>query len=184
MKTSKTFLYYQTAEKIKAMILSEGLNEGAFLPSERKLSDMFEVAFLTIRKSLAVLAESGIIEKIPSRGSKVIKIPEVRHKTGLRRKRIGVTIWAEAGISHPAIQNLLNLSGKWLPAEKYEIVIIFINNEMIEKGSWEQLLSPDNLDGMFITVQEIPLYVIEKLHNMDIPVVFFEFSRYFAWWLV
>ena len=173
--TPKTFLYFQAAEKIKAMIPDEKLTVGSYLPSERKLAEMFGVAFLTIRKALDLLVEDGVIRKLPSRGNLIVKIPAAKNPSGLRRKRIGVTIWAEAGINHPAIQHLLNLSGRQLPADKYEIVIIFINNEMLEKNDWELLLNPDNLDGMLITVQEIPPEIIKRVQLLPIPKVFMGF---------
>jgi DNA-binding LacI/PurR family transcriptional regulator len=171
----KTFLYYQTAEKIKAMILNDGLAVGSYLPSERKLAEMFGVAFLTVRKALELLVSEDIIQKIPSKGSVIIKLPAASRSSGLRRKRIGVTIWGEAGINHPAIQSLLSLSGQLLPASEYEIVVLFINNEMIVNDNWDVLLNPDNLDGMFITVQEIPEKIIKQLQKLEIPKVFLNF---------
>ena len=166
----RTFLYYQTAEKIKQMILAEGIAVGSYLLSERKLTAQMGVAFLTVRKALELLCNEGIIEKLPSRGNMVVKLPQKMRKT-----RIGLTIWAEAGINHPATQHLLNLSGRHLPSDQYELVIIFIDNQMLKSNDWDVLLNPDRLDGMLITVQEIPPEIIEKLQKLDIPLVFYNF---------
>ena len=168
--SSKTFLYYQTSEKLKEMILDDGIVVGSYLPSERKLTAQMGVAFLTVRKALELLCNEGIIEKLPSRGNMVVKLPQKSRKT-----RIGLTIWAEAGINHPATQHLLNLSGKHLPSDQYELVILFIDNTMLKNNDWDILLNPDRLDGMLITVQEIPPEIINKLQNLNIPVVFYNF---------
>jgi len=90
---------------------------------------------------------------------------------------VGVTIWGEAGINHPATVHLLSLSGDHLPADQYEVVILFINNRMLETGRWETLLNPDMLDGMLVTVQEIPPEILAKLQQLPIPVVFSGFPE-------
>jgi DNA-binding LacI/PurR family transcriptional regulator len=166
----KTFLYCRTAEKIKEMILTEGIAVGSYLPSERKLTMQMGVAFLTVRKALELLCNEGIIKKLPSRGNMVVRLPQK-----IRKTRIGLTIWAEAGINHPATQHLLSLSGKHLPSSQYELVIIFIDSTMLENNDWDVLLKPDKLDGMLVTVQEIPPAIIGKLQKLDMPIVFYNF---------
>lgn len=67
----KVPLYVQVYDTLFKMITEKKWQTGEFLPSERELSAMFNVDRLTVRKSLAMLAEEGLVEKIAGLGTKV-----------------------------------------------------------------------------------------------------------------
>lgn len=164
----KTLLYYEISEKIKNYILSENLQTGDFLPSERNLSTKFNIACITLRKSLECLCEEGLLEKIPRKGSKIVALPEVK-KTQSSKKRVGITIWLEGGINHPGILNIIKTAGEEFPVDEYEIVMIYITNETIRKGNWEIL---NDFDGLILSVQEIPENILKKIERSKQPAVF------------
>ena len=170
----KTFLYYEIAEKIKDHILSENLQTGAYLPSERDLAAKFKAANITVRKSLEILSADGIIRKMPRKGSMIARIPE-READRFQKKRIGLTIWMEAGINHPCTLNVLNVMGNEFPPDKYEVVIIYVTNEMLKSQDWNGLLK-NGLDGLFVSVQEIPEKVLRQIQSSGIPSVFAGFE--------
>lgn len=61
--------YEKVAYLIREEILSGRLSPGEQLPSERELADRFDVSRDTIRRGIALVAEMGILERIPGRGT-------------------------------------------------------------------------------------------------------------------
>lgn len=70
----KVPLYVQVYESLFKMITEKNWQAGELLPSERELSAMFNVDRLTVRKSLAMLAKEGLVEKIAGLGTKVTEV--------------------------------------------------------------------------------------------------------------
>lgn len=58
----ETRLYKQVADKIQAMIATEGYGSGDRLPSERELSAKLEVSRASLREGLIALELGGVIE--------------------------------------------------------------------------------------------------------------------------
>ncbi|WP_426337442.1 FadR/GntR family transcriptional regulator [Pseudoduganella sp. R-31] len=58
----ETRLYRQVADKIQAMIATEGYGSGDRLPSERELSAKLEVSRASLREGLIALELGGVIE--------------------------------------------------------------------------------------------------------------------------
>ncbi len=174
MKTEKTYLYCRLADRIREYILSEKLDIGSRLPAERELARRFDVAFLTVRRALSLLEQDGIIRKIPRRGSIIEMLPRSR----VARKRIGITIWLDAGADHPSTLTRLSVAGRVF-GNDFEIIIVYITREMVEYGDWSPLLNSTLLDGLLVTVQEIPSLVLDRLGELPFPVVFEGFrNRY------
>ncbi|OGV51889.1 MAG: hypothetical protein A2017_00580 [Lentisphaerae bacterium GWF2_44_16] len=169
-KIRKTLLYYDISEKIKDYIVSEKVQIGSLLPSERDLSKKFNVACITLRKSLECLCAEGILIKIPRKGSRIVALPKTK-KTPYGKKRIGISIWLEAGINHPGTLNAIEILGKEFPSDEYEIIIIYISTSMLRNNDWGVLLN-NNVDGLLIPVQEIPEYVLRKIQSSKQPAVF------------
>ncbi|QAT49137.1 GntR family transcriptional regulator [Caproiciproducens sp. NJN-50] len=65
-------LYLQIYTILKKRIFDENYGEGAFLPSERELSEEFQVERATVRRSLKLLSDENLIRKIPGTGSKIL----------------------------------------------------------------------------------------------------------------
>jgi len=162
------YRYRRLAEQISAMMRAESLQAGDFLPAERVLAKRFKVAFLTVRRALAFLAEKGFIRKIPRQGSMIIQIPP----NAAGRKRIGITVWLEAGSDHPATLARLATAGKNFSGEHYDVIVIYITHEMLKKNDWTGITARNDLDGLLVTVQEIPAAVLKQLEQLPLPVVF------------
>lgn len=65
---SRDTLTKQAADTLRRFILSEGLNAGDALPSERELSDILSVSRNIVREALTVLVAEGLIIKKPGSG--------------------------------------------------------------------------------------------------------------------
>jgi GntR family transcriptional regulator len=58
-----TPLYYQIRENLRELIRSEDLPEGALIPSERELSDIYGVNRLTVRQAITELVNEGLLDR-------------------------------------------------------------------------------------------------------------------------
>lgn len=165
--------YYQVKTKIKEVISLTSRKKGEKLPSERKLEEYFGVSRITIRKALDGLLAEGIIEKEWGKGIYIKKsISYVAEKT----KRIGLTIWhGEEYSYHPASLEMMRGIGEAIEEENYGLEITFITSSMIKKHDYSERLN-NNVDGIILTIQEIPEEDLDKIKE-KIPCIIFV-SRY------
>ncbi|MEA5069182.1 MAG: GntR family transcriptional regulator [Christensenellaceae bacterium] len=66
---STAFLYHRVYNALKARIASGELKPGGKLPGEKELTDAFSVSGITVKKALNMLAEQGLVVRIPGRGT-------------------------------------------------------------------------------------------------------------------
>lgn len=71
----------QLRDHILAEIRAGRLKAGDTLPSEQQLCDAMKVARTTVRQALAGLASSGILHRVPRKGTFVRQLPEEIEKT-------------------------------------------------------------------------------------------------------
>jgi DNA-binding transcriptional regulator YhcF (GntR family) len=76
--------YRQVADALRAQIADGSLPPGRALPSESALEHEHGVARTTIRKAIAELRAEGVVETLPSSGTRVRLIPE-REEFSLQR---------------------------------------------------------------------------------------------------
>src|SRR5947209_9540638 len=65
-------VYEQIAEQIEKLILSGELRNGDRLPTERELSEQFQASRTAVREAMKSLAQKGLIDMRPGRGTIVI----------------------------------------------------------------------------------------------------------------
>ncbi|GHO85135.1 FadR/GntR family transcriptional regulator [Dictyobacter formicarum] len=70
VQSSKVF--EQVAEQIEQRILRGELHSGDRLPTERELCEMFQVSRTAVREAMKTLAQKGLVEMRPGRGTIVI----------------------------------------------------------------------------------------------------------------
>lgn len=173
----KTLLYFDTAEKIRGYIVSEKLQPGAFLPPERALADEFGISVVTLKKALKFLCEENILTTVPRRGTRVNATIAASGASSCRKRRIGLTVWENTDIFHTDTVSHIALSGTVFPTENYEIVMVYVNASMIYAGTWGGLL-PSDLDGILVTVQELPEMMLNELRAASLPAVFIEHENF------
>ena len=83
MQSSKVF--EQIVEQIERRILSGELRSGDRLPSERELGEQFHVSRTAVREAMKTLAQKGLVDMRPGRGTMVIDgtSQAVKHSLGL-----------------------------------------------------------------------------------------------------
>src|SRR5574337_2129858 len=67
-----TRVYEQIAEQIEKRILSGELRSGDRLPTERELSEQFRASRTAVREAMKTLAQKGLVDMRPGRGTIVI----------------------------------------------------------------------------------------------------------------
>jgi GntR family transcriptional repressor for pyruvate dehydrogenase complex len=65
-------IFEQIAEQIEQRILSGELHQGDRLPTERELAEQFQASRTAVREAMKILAQRGLIEMRPGRGTIVI----------------------------------------------------------------------------------------------------------------
>ena len=66
-------LYEQIYEEIREKIEERGYRVGDRLPSEKELSEQYHVSRITSKKAVELLAEEGLVTRIPGKGTFVIE---------------------------------------------------------------------------------------------------------------
>lgn len=81
-------VFEQIAEQIEKRILSGELRSGDRLPTERELAEQFHASRTAVREAMKTLAQKGLVDMRPGRGTIVIDGTSlaVRHSLGLMMK--------------------------------------------------------------------------------------------------
>ncbi len=78
-------VYERIAEQIEQRILSGTLRSGDRLPTERELAEQFQASRTAVREAMKTLAQKGLVDMRPGRGTIVIDgtTQAMRHSLGL-----------------------------------------------------------------------------------------------------
>jgi len=78
-------IYEQIAEQIEKLILNGELRSGDRLPTERELAEQFQASRTAVREAMKTLAQKGLVDMRPGRGTIVIDgtSKAMRHSLGL-----------------------------------------------------------------------------------------------------
>ncbi len=78
-------IYEQIAEQIEQLILNGELRSGDRLPTERELAEQFQASRTAVREAMKTLAQKGLVDMRPGRGTIVIDgtSKAMRHSLGL-----------------------------------------------------------------------------------------------------
>ncbi len=80
-------IYRQLMEQVTALIISNKLNEGEFLPSVRKMATDLEVNMMTVSKAYSKLEAKGWVKRIRGKGMQVLK-PIVSGSVNERKEQL------------------------------------------------------------------------------------------------
>ena len=69
----RTRLYDNVISQIRELIVSQRLQPGSPLPSERKLAKLFEVSRPIVREALRTLERDGLVQVKPGSGAFVVE---------------------------------------------------------------------------------------------------------------
>ncbi|GHA52381.1 hypothetical protein GCM10010372_60640 [Streptomyces tauricus] len=68
--------YVKLADSIEADIASGKLPQGAALPGERAMTELYGVSIGTVRRTIVELRKRGLVATLPAKGTYVIDMPK------------------------------------------------------------------------------------------------------------
>lgn len=151
--------------------LSEGrLKPGDALPTEQELTVSGQMSRNTVRQALADLERSGLIRRIPGRGTFV-------HESAMLRLKSGIDVFAlvipetRTGY-YPSLQRGFHEASERL---NNQVIVCDTNNDPNRQAAALLQLMDKEVAGIALvptTVPETPRYQVRPLHQRGIPVVF------------
>ena len=85
MQERKKPLYITVYDKLYKLIMDGTFMAGSKLPAEPELAKMFGVSRMTLRQSLSLLQDDGLVRRIHGKGNFITKIPTNNQKIGLEK---------------------------------------------------------------------------------------------------
>ena len=76
-------IYYQLKELIRQKIAQGVWKPGDLLPSERELSEQYDISRMTARQALNELLSEGLVRRVQGRGTFVAELKVIQHLTRL-----------------------------------------------------------------------------------------------------
>ena len=109
--SKEKFRYSMIYNDIKNDILNDVYKVGSLLPTEQVLSLKYDVNRSTLRKAMQMLADEGLIEKCPGKGTIVLSSVPVAPESPkvITNKNIGFFLPKENIITEPFYSSLFNI---------------------------------------------------------------------------
>ena len=162
-------LYMQVYEALLNKIKDGSYQSGALLPSERELSALFKVDRLTVRRSLEMLVNEGLVEKKPGLGTWVRSLPP-RLSGSVKSGNIVFVLPRSVSridrITEPCISSLFYRIEKELARQDFQLIYTTV----AEDEELPALLSDPRVMGILF-VSQIPPGFLEKARELDLPAV-------------
>jgi DNA-binding LacI/PurR family transcriptional regulator len=162
-------LYMQVYESLLDRIKDGTYQSGALLPSERELSGAFHVDRLTLRRSLEMLVNEGLIEKKPGLGTWVRSLPP-RLGGNVPSGNIVFVLPKSASlidrITEPCISDLFFRIQNELARQDFQLIYTTVG----EDEEFPVHLSNSGVAGILF-VSQIPHNFLERARELGVPSV-------------
>ena len=161
-------LYLSLKNKIQEKIFSGFYKEGENLPTERVLSSTYNVSRVTVRKSLALLEQDGMLERVQGSGTR-LKFQETGYKGTL--DIIALLAPAQKPFFSTFIEHFQRC------AEKNDALVLFKQNspdERVEDSLFKLLQK--NIHNVVIWLEDLQLdgEYVRRLRALGLNMVFFD----------
>lgn len=159
-------IYSKISQAIKEDILSGKYPNGTYLPSERILSEQYQVERTTIRRALQELVDDEIIRKFPGAGSKVVISPDVPAVTPQISPGICFVLPGtnDAKISEPFMADLFRKVHQECFAHGYNLIYC----EASSTSDLHRILNSPEISAI-IWVSAIDPQIIESANSRGLP---------------
>ena len=167
--------YLEIYNRIKEQILAGEYPVGSRLPTEKELSEKYEVSVHTVRQAMALFSTEGVIRKIAGSGTFIQEMPGKANGRMASAKNIGVIVWEQTQHMFPKVlhaveeevfahgyHNIACSTGRD-PLREREII-----ERLVEQGIRGFIISPISWDECclgnyrYILEQNIPLVIINR----------------------
>lgn len=178
------FLYQKLYDDISSRIKSGEYPVGARLPDEKILSSDFDISAITVKKALKLLAEQGMVERIPGKGTFVRQPVAAAPEGAFRRKFIGVIF---EHIDAPYGLSMLYKMDEIAESEGYKLIFRFSYGRRDKETEEIDFLYASGASGMVImpghgrhynpailklVIEGFPVILVDKmLQGINVPSV-------------
>lgn len=154
-------------EVLKNEIEQNAYKEGSFLPSEKEISERFQVDRTTVRKSLKLLVEDSLIEKKAGLGSVVLSRKTKNEKEKIYKPILFLlpkSIYKIDRITQPYYSSLFFYIEKYFDKNGFSMIYSTTNDVEM----FTSLIETSNICGI-IFITNTPTEIIEKTLVKRIP---------------
>lgn len=145
--------YQQIADELRFKIVNGDYPQGAVIPPEMKLQEMYQVSRHTIRQAIALLANEGYLRKEKGSGTYVDQ-PAVPN-TGTRRKTIGVITTYLSDYIFPSIIRGIEAV---LRDNNYSLLLASTSNDPEQERKCLESMRNQGVDGLIVEPTKSNLY--------------------------
>lgn len=174
----KVPLYMQIYESLLNRIKDDTYKSGALLPSERELSSLYKVDRLTVRRSLEMLVNEGLVEKKAGLGTWVRRSPP-QSLSSLSSGNIVFVLPKSANridrITEPCTSNLFYRIENELTRHGFQLIY----STVAEDEELPRLLKEDSVSGVMF-VSQMPRKFLDEARALGLAsVVVNYYDEYF-----
>ncbi len=169
-RDANTPLYKQVYDLLKKDIQNGKYKGGDLLPSERDLSSRFDVDRITVRRSLEMLVNDGLVEKIAGLGTRVKEFPAPGMKNAANAKNIMFVLPRASSsvdrITEPFNASLFYRIERECKSREYSLIYSTLGQD----DDLFKLVNGNNISGI-IFVSKIEEKFYEQAMMLKIPAV-------------
>ncbi|MGE5582328.1 MAG: GntR family transcriptional regulator [Bacillota bacterium] len=167
----KVPLYMQVYEGLKTMIKAEKWREGELIPSERELSNLFQVDRLTVRRALGMIAQEGLVEKIAGLGTRITTPPQVEENLNFHNlifllPKIPKNITTADRITEPFNASLFFSTENECKKRGYNLIYTTLS----DTDSLMEMFERQHIPGIFF-VSKVSEKFLTEAKNLKVPAV-------------
>lgn len=152
------FKYTELSEWIKNKIINGEYKEGAQIPTEAQLSEMFSISRDTVRQGLLKLEKEGLLYRIKGSGTYVKEQDKLEISTE-KSMRIGVIMNDIDNYIFPSIIKGINTV---LANHGYTTSILFTSNKISQEEQLLKAMIDDSVDGLIVEPTKSALPSLNK----------------------
>lgn len=168
-RNKPVFLYMQLTEVLRNKIRDHTYKPGEMIPSEEKLSKLYQVNRATVRKAIAELIKEKLLYAVPATGTFVSEPEKVTTSISAENKNLTFCWIIKAyGLSVLGPYHMDILTAIQAELSKNNNHLVF---QDISKNAEFQY--SDHWSGYFL-VGELPEDIIEKCYSSNLPCVFID----------
>lgn len=178
--------YLELQEAIRSVIEAEGIQPGEKIPSERELSERYQVSRSSVRKAILALIREGVLVRVPGKGTFVAQKHGVSEAPAPCTGNIGFVVFLSSlDRARPDIQAHVAENGRvsWMPfySEVFEganqelrgndVHLLFFavyQDTPAEKAKFKNFLK--KVDGLIVCELASPTFA-EVIEASPVPVV-------------
>ena len=163
MASRKDRIFFDALLKVNKYI-DNHYDEGGFLPSENKLTEMFEFSYGTIRTVLTTIVKNGFIKSYHRQGHYVVP-------RKYRIKKVGIVLGS--GVESPFVGNGKIFGSLTYRLEHHDIHCQIIQSRLPEKLKWRALAHGIQLLIWLFPQENLLSHINNKDDMIDLPQLVF-----------